>query len=593
MAGISQKNTIAFIGLTFVLVLVPLLFNLDLGDPFNTPRFLALSGFLFIAFAIRSLQKPANITFSGPILILTLAWIATMVIAASYSPNSSEALYILGMRFLAVGLAIWLSGSPNWRQIPLFLAVFGVIELLFGLGEWLNWIDFHAQAEGIVGTVGNPNGFGNLMLLLLPMALWNWKHPNQKIRYFSWLASALIFLGVFAAGSVSALIGLGFLVAALGFWRLFQSKIQRGKSILNWCLTASLLVVIFVPIIWALLNFDKTERVSLSLTNITERALLWRNSAEMIQENPLLGSGLASWKYEILEKGVVAPSTDFGTRMYAEAHNDFLQMFAESGILGGCFYLALCLFLFHCAIRQALNADEKTEQYKAILLASAVAGWCIISSFHFPIERLDHLIVFAAIVALILRKEAKGQSVRPIVGKLFFGAIPLACIFWTVFGWGRMQNEIHLQKLIEAKAEGNWQRVLKEAQLAKGPFCEAEFYSSTPIAWYEGLAAYSTQDLNSALTHFQTSFEQNPFHPHVLNNLASTFVGLNQLDSAKVYYQKSIRIFPEFVDPYLNFAKISAALGDTAGAIQILKQFPDLPKEGKNYSLQLLRELRQ
>ena len=584
-SNISIQN----LALALVLIIVPLIFSFSLNDPWNMPRFVGLAGCLSLVGIWSIFKKHSDLRLGMPFLALAGSWLAIMTLASFNSPDASEALYLVGMRFMLIGLMVWLSAHNLKEQIPIFLSIFGCIEVLIGIGQLIGIVEFDAQAEGVVGTVGNPNGFGSLMVLLLPISILNWNHKAKNIQILGKVSAGLILIGILISTSIAAYLALGIMIGLVVIWKFLGQKLRSSSRIAHWMATGLLFLLILAPIVWGLGKYDKDVPMGKEITSISERSYLWGETVKMISDQPLTGTGIAGWKYSILKQGFLPPSTDFGGRFYAEPHNDFLGMFAEGGLLAGIAYLGLCLFLFGLGVRQALTFPGKESQWKATLLAAGIAAWCIISSFHFPIERIDHLVVIAALGGLILvnQKPIGKQGIT----KGIFAAVAVGSLFLLYFGWMRMSNEQHLKKLVEAKSRSNWPSVLKESKMANSQFCHADYYSSTPIAWYEGLAHYQLGNTKEALQSFQEAHLYNSFHPHVLNNLAGTFVAENELDSALVYYEKARKTFPAFVDPYINSAKIKTALGYKEEAIAILNSFPKSQKEGRKIILVALGEL--
>ena len=63
-------------------------------------------------------------------------------------------------------------------------------------------------------------------------------------------------------------------------------------------------------------------------------------------------------------------------------------------------------------------------------------------------------------------------------------------------------------------------------------------------------------NLVQAKSDFKNAYLLNPYNRNVINDLASSYVNINQLDSAKYFYIKASRISPRFDDPKLNLAAV-------------------------------------
>lgn len=585
--SISKYYSIAF--LTACLFLAPLLFDFSLVEVWNWPRILAISGLLALLSGIGLVKKGFKLKVDSVFLVIAIGWVVVMVITSIQVKDMPAAIYLIGMRCLLIGLAIAMGALKEARSIPIILSLFAIFEGIVGLGQGLGLIEFRMEAEGIVGTVGNPNGYASLMVLLFPFAVINSLSNDHKIRIIGFAAIVACLVGIVATFSIAAIIAfaIGLILPLLG-WR-FGEILRQNRKATHLLSTIFFLVVTFAGLVWGLANFDQTERIDSEISGKTERAFLWRETAAMVIDRPL-GNGIGSWKYEILNRGVLPPSTSFGQRYYAEAHNDFIQMAAESGILGALAYLGILLLIFNIALQKGLRTNSNHSLIIGFLLASAILSWSIISAYHFPIERMDHLIVLAAIFASVLALEPIGNALNAVLSKVLALLMMLVSIAIFYFAFESLTAEHHLRNARNAQMEGSWVKMLQECKLVKPNICQADYFSSTPVSWYQGLAEYQSHQLPKALESFRLANAQNPAHPHILNNLAATFVGLQQFDSAIVYYEISESIFPEFEEPYLNHAKIKAALGDTVAAIQILKKYPDLPSNGRKNITRALRD---
>src|SRR5262249_45524896 len=101
-------------------------------------------------------------------------------------------------------------------------------------------------------------------------------------------------------------------------------------------------------------------------TSIESRLAYWRASLGMIRDFPLFGAGLGAWpdlfpRYDEGPYSVLAPR---------EAHNDYLQLAAETGAAGIALLVA-ALVAFAVRIRAALDLRSPA---RAPVVAAVVAG---------------------------------------------------------------------------------------------------------------------------------------------------------------------------------------------------------------------------
>jgi O-antigen ligase len=80
------------------------------------------------------------------------------------------------------------------------------------------------------------------------------------------------------------------------------------------------------------------------------RVSLWKNTFALWEESPWLGIGLANFQYEL-------PRFDAQLPLKPHAHNQFMQLLAELGVVGLALFVALLVLAFVAAARAAIAAD--------------------------------------------------------------------------------------------------------------------------------------------------------------------------------------------------------------------------------------------
>ena len=134
-------------------------------------------------------------------------------------------------------------------------------------------------------------------------------------------------------------------------------------------LVAAVVVLGFVflptdPLIARFADLAMTEDISADT-----RAQIWNDSWGIVKAFPLFGVGLGGYESAFYRFKTVAPmyTVDY-------AHNDFLQVLAEMGILGFGLGVALLLLVLWSAIRGAVYArDSDARILQIACLGSLVA----------------------------------------------------------------------------------------------------------------------------------------------------------------------------------------------------------------------------
>jgi putative inorganic carbon (hco3(-)) transporter len=263
--------------------------------------------------------------------------------------------------FLLIREIAWHSlNQHSWAPAIPLIAV-GALEAGLGLLQ-------SAQGEAVAsGTYANKNHFAGLLEMVLPIcvaygvAVWN---SQSSLKSFPALraliaclvlaVALLIFAGLVAAASkmglFSGLCGL-FVVGVLALWTMLRGW-SRRLALTG--LGASLLfIVIFVPsdqLIkgYASLFSDETGE---------ERLPIWADTLQLIGSYPLTGCGLGNYEtaFQKFQTTVIDRDVTF-------AHNDYLEIASELGVVGFVIAGALFVGIFSKALRASLRARDRNAQ---------------------------------------------------------------------------------------------------------------------------------------------------------------------------------------------------------------------------------------
>ena len=140
---------------------------------------------------------------------------------------------------------------------------------------------------------------------------------------------------------------------------------------------------------------DRVSSVKLDNTDesINQRLRYYSHSIKMISKSPLIGIGIGNWKLKSIEYDSQY-MLEYIVPYYA--HNDFLHIGAEIGILGMLFYIFFMISPLIIILKKIYSSKETF--FEVTLLA--ILFVCIIdSSLNFPIGRpISHILLIFLIV---------------------------------------------------------------------------------------------------------------------------------------------------------------------------------------------------
>jgi O-antigen ligase len=283
-----------------------------------------------------------------------------------------------------------------------FIKLFAGIILILNLVAIILFIqDSNWRAQGIIeATMAFSHNIAPLFCLFMVFLVTRWEGTNLQNKIFLsvvTLTSGLLTLFTYTRGvwigSIAAM------TIVLFYW-------NKKRAIV--------LVAIGVVLAVTLLESNKrvNERAFGKTNNETqsnnERIALWRGNWAMIQDYPLFGVGIGQNKYH-LRKYYDEMGYPQGQRE-SHAHNQFLQMWAGTGIFG------LILFLIFNGlivknIKDSLNHLRGTSKsFQLGLLAAVVCfmiGALTESNFNIAKNRLLFLILAGLAVSQAIKEKQK------------------------------------------------------------------------------------------------------------------------------------------------------------------------------------------
>lgn len=252
----------------------------------------------------------------------------------------------------------------------------------------------------IKGFAGNKNITAASIAFKIPFVIYMlFSYKNNFLKTISYV---ILTLGIFAITLIearAAILSTVLVFVAILIYLIYQSlKSERNiKLSLNQIfLFISPYIIAFVINIFATsFASDKYRKVAITDTlakiSFTEESSngrfdYWGDAWNYIKENPIFASGLGNWKIESIDKGKEHIS---GYTVPYHAHNDFIHVFAESGLIGGLCYLALFILIVFYVFKifQTNYQSKKIIELKYFILLLPLIVYGIDALLNFPVAR--------------------------------------------------------------------------------------------------------------------------------------------------------------------------------------------------------------
>ena len=359
-----------------------------------------------------------------------------------YAINSTETLLNIprvGNTFFAVFFCfLLLHNLENKVQIinRIFLGF-----LIFELSSFYS--DFFTELEtpdftamNLKGVAGNKNITSASIAFKIPFVLFSLITASRKL--VKAILFIMLFLATFAVSILyaraailsSSIVFIIFILFLI--FTLFKNKKDKRKNIANIGLTLTpYLLAILVNI--AFTNSQKKGNIGSQLEAIefTEqssngRFQYWGDAYDYVNDNPIIASGLGNWKIASISYGKEHVK---GYTVPYHAHNDFIHVFAEVGILGGIAYLSLFLILTFYLFRllYVQRKEDGNTDFSLFLLVLPFIIYGIDAGLNFPVARplmQSSLALYMGLLLSIYLNRFSKNDVKPfnkITSKLIFG----------------------------------------------------------------------------------------------------------------------------------------------------------------------------
>lgn len=444
----------------------------------NTPKFfmtamLNLAVFFIFIFTGYFRKNTSFISsfFTNQIGLIYSAFLFITLLSFTQSVNMLESVLQFAKVFTVFASVFHLSIilMHDLRYVKLIIVVmtglliFDAVSVFGNIGKFISG-EIKAIAD-IKTVYSNKNILASAIYVKLPFALWLLVFEKNWLKWLGWLALAFGITATFFMATRAFYLGLSVISVAFIAYNTAVYIRQKNKNAL-WLTGAYIaaLVLAFGAFTFTQKNLypqskqsRHTQGVTQQLASIKEfdtstglRIDAWRWSWELIKEKPMLGVGTGNWKVVILKH---ENQKNAGFIYLYKAHNDFIEITTETGILGGLLFLGLFAmiiwkFLLHYYKRK--EDPENIHQY-LFMAASGVIFYAVDAFFNFPIDRPEITALFAIFVStgiaadyhhLQITSEPQSEPGRNIFSNLFLSIIfsTIAVVILAASTWILYEN---------------------------------------------------------------------------------------------------------------------------------------------------------
>jgi O-antigen ligase len=328
--------------------------------------------------------------------------------------------------YLAYGMLCFVSTqsllrASQARRMAIILSFYGfaiaALALVQGIAPngKLYWLREPQLGGWIYGPYVNHNHYAGLMEMLIPIPLViSLSHlAHEKERMAGGIAAAVMTGTVFLSGSRGGMLALLTEFLLLG---IFVARQKRG---VRTAVGVGVFAIVVVGLLTWLGGRELTTRMfSIGRETRTEisggmRLSIDRDALSMFRRKPVLGWGLGAFP-------VAYPQfRSFYTNFFVnEAHNDYLQLLTETGVVGFAVMMWFVVALYRTAIRKISHWTSSVSGSLTLACLLGITGILVHSCFDFNLQIPANAALFYVLCSLaasppLLQRSRKRLPVIP------------------------------------------------------------------------------------------------------------------------------------------------------------------------------------
>lgn len=498
----------------------------------------------------------------------------------------------------------------------IIVSIYAVLEH-FGIDKKI-WVQ-DVQSR-VFSTLGQPNWLAAWIVALIPITF-NIYHLSfiKKLPIANYAISGLFFITLLFTKSRSGL--LGFIVANIVYWGLVLYK-DFKNNIKQFIIFNSLFLILalfigtqWTPSLKTLIYKSTNTQIAIqpqgtALENGgtesgTIRKIVWQGAIDIWKHYPILGTGLETYAYSYYQYRPVAHNiTSEWDFIYNKAHNEFLNMAANSGSIGLISYLVLIgfiififiqklnlpFFISHFSLKsENIKSENKIEDDNLKMINVALlAGFISLSVsnfFGFSVvpTQLEFFLFPALAVAISNQSLASSENDKKInsAQKIALFFILLSTSYLLLATYRYWYSDILYAK---AKAQSSVKRPdlavpLLDKAISYQPnqsiyYAEiASNYSTIAMAYDQAKdATTSSQFVNLAISEIEKAIALSPANVNLKRQMFGVYVRLSTIDEKYLAFARNaiietLKLAPTDPKLYYNLGTADANLGNQTAAL--------------------------
>jgi len=389
----TQAESALLYGIFGLLLFGPLAFGAV--EPWSIFVLEAGSAALFLLWIGKQVLLDGQLRLRWNAVFLPMSMFAALVVAqlafrmTAYPHDSAS----LALQYFAYAMLCFLAGQTllrgaQARKLTLIFSIYGAALAIFALLQGISsngklyWWRQPRSGGWIYGPYVNHNHYAGLMEMLVPIPLIVslTRLAPPKVRAVAAATAAVMVGTIFLSGSRGGMLAI---FAELVILATLLVKQKRG-------LRTAVGIGLFLAIVAGLLVWiggaELSKRIATAGPGHSElssdiRSYINRDGLRMFLKKPVLGWGLGTFP-------IVYPEfRTFYTNFFVnEAHNDYLQLLVEMGLLGFATMLWFVVTVYSRALKKIKNWPSEMSGAVTLACVLGLSGILVHSAVDFNLE---------------------------------------------------------------------------------------------------------------------------------------------------------------------------------------------------------------
>ncbi len=573
-------------------------------------NFINLASFIYIVRLYNfknSIGVFKNIFSKIPILLMSVffLWSSVTIIVAVNVEESLKTLTEIFTILVSFIMLVFFINREDSKEKLIRLVILStlIIELVTIYFPYLKDIFLLGQpierSLAYRGMTGSVNIISYTVLMKLPFIIYYTIIKKKYHLYYIFLSLLMIYSIIGILETRSAILTL-ITIIILCLYTVYRYYILNKLSSRN-SIKKSLFITVLPFLIAIILNnFSSSVFNTVNVQNrletltrlqgddsLNERFRYFEAGISSIIKNPIFGIGVGNWEVESIKydnMNMVSYVVPY------HAHNDYIEIFAETGLIGFISYFGAIFIVLFSLFKSSLfikNNQSKEQLLFNTLICISILVYLSDSLFNFPFDRTYQQInlIFLLSIGLLFSKNKENRKQIPVVKyfSVLFLLLPLNLYSSVVLYKSSVEHNVLL------KAFNNQDFSFPSLEIIDRMNDTYPTLTPTtlPIKSVKGLYYIHHKDYYKAIELLQAGTKYNPYLYMSEAYIAYAYWRLNQVDSANYYAKKAFYNLPNNIIHFRNYAITLAELKDSTELKKAYEYIPIKLSENKHEEIYL------